>query len=63
LSLPISILNAIYLEGGPEASLFFSSKGVEFERVGIYKTGFEEGPYKAVAWPIPNVIGIIKKSR
>ena len=63
LSLPISILNATYLEGGPEASLFFSSNGVEFERVGIYKTGFEEGPYKAVAWPIPNVIGIIKKSR
>jgi hypothetical protein len=36
---------------------------VEFERVGIYETGLQEDPYKAVAWPIPNVIGIIKKPK
>ena len=63
LSLPISIFNAMYLEGGPEAGLYFSSKGVEFERAGIYETGLQEDPYKAVAWPIPNVIGIIKKPK
>ena len=49
LFLPISIFNAMYLEGGPEAGLYFSSKGVEFERVGIYETGLQEDPYKAVA--------------
>ena len=63
LSLPISIFNAAYLEGGPEASLYFSSNGVEVERTGIYETGFQEDPYKSVALPIPNVIGIIKKPR
>ena len=63
LSLPVSIFSALYLEGGPETSLFFSSKGVRFERVGIYETGFQENSSKAVAWPIPNVIGITKKTR
>ena len=63
LSLPISIFNAVYLEGGPEASLYFSSNGVEFEKVGIYETGSQDDPYKAIARPIPNVIGIIKKPK
>lgn len=63
LSLPISIFNALYLEGGPEASLFFSSSGVEFEGIGIRETGFHEDAYRMVARPIPNVIGITKKVR
>ena len=63
LSLPISIFNALYLEGGPEANLFFSSGGVEFEGIGIRETGFHEDAYRIVARPIPNVIGITKKRR
>jgi hypothetical protein len=63
LSLPISIFSALYLEGGPGASLYFSSNGVEFESLGIYETDFNNGLYKAVARPIPNVIGIIKKPK
>lgn len=63
LSLPISIFNAVYLEGGPEASLYFSSSGVEFEKVGIYETGSQDNLYKAIARPIPNVIGIVKKPK
>jgi len=63
LSLPISIFNAMYLEGGPEASLYFSLSGMEFEKVGIYETGSQDDPYNAVARPIPNVIGIIKKPK
>ncbi|OGP64862.1 MAG: hypothetical protein A2170_07125 [Deltaproteobacteria bacterium RBG_13_53_10] len=61
LSLPLSIFSALYLEGGPEASLFFSRGGAEFERVGIYETGFQEGSARSVARPVPNVIGIAKK--
>jgi len=61
LSLPISIYNALYLEGGPEASLYFSLNGVKVERVGIYETGFQEDLSRSFAWPIPNVIGITKK--
>jgi hypothetical protein len=61
LSLPISIFNALYLEGGPEANLFFSFKGVEFEKVGIRETGLLEDSSGAVARLIPNVLGITKK--
>jgi Phosphodiester glycosidase len=61
LSLPLSIFNALYLEGGFEANLFFSWNGVELERVGTRETGLQEDSPRAVARPIPNVIGITKK--
>jgi len=63
LSLPISIFNALYLEGGPEANLFFSASGVEFERMGIRETSFHEDASRMMARPIPNVIGITRKVR
>jgi len=63
LSLPLSIFNALYLEGGSEVNLFFSWNGVELERVGIRETGFQEDSPRAVPRPIPNVIGITKKGQ
>ncbi|MFB3886669.1 MAG: phosphodiester glycosidase family protein [Thermodesulfobacteriota bacterium] len=62
LSLPISIYNAMYLEGGPQANLYFSSNESQFERIGRYATD-QETDTRAVARPIPNVIGIVKKSK
>ncbi|MGA2319063.1 MAG: phosphodiester glycosidase family protein, partial [Thermodesulfobacteriota bacterium] len=62
LSLPISIYNAIYLEGGQEANLFFSANDVEFERIG-HSTIPNENDNIPIAWSIPNVIGIVKKSK
>ena len=41
LSLPVSLYNAMYLEGGPEATLYFSANGVEFEKIGSHENGFE----------------------
>ena len=61
LSLPLSIFNALYLEGGVEANLFLSWNGVELERVGARETGLQEDSPRAVSRPIPNVIGITKK--
>jgi len=61
LSLPLSIFNATYLEGGPEASLYFSSAGMELEKVGIYGMDLDGSVVRSSAYPIPNVIGIIKK--
>jgi hypothetical protein len=63
LSLPISIFNALYLEGGPEANLFFSLNDVQRERIGIRETGLQEDSVRAVARPIPNLLGITKKVR
>jgi uncharacterized protein YigE (DUF2233 family) len=62
LSLPISIYNAMYLEGGQDAALYFSANGVEFERIGRPTM-----PNQTDGIPrdrsVPNVIGIVKKSR
>ena len=63
LSLPVSLYNAMYLEGGPEATLFFSANGVEFEKIGSYETGSNEENFPKIARPIPNVIGIVKQSK
>lgn len=61
LSIPVSIYNAMYLEGGPEASLYFSTNGVELDKVGMFDTGLSESPVRPGARPIPNVIGIVRK--
>lgn len=63
LSLPVSLYNAMYLEGGPEATLYFSANGVEFEKIGSHETGLNENGFPKIARPIPNVIGIVKKLR
>jgi uncharacterized protein YigE (DUF2233 family) len=60
LSLPISIHNAMYLEGGQEASLYFSANDVEFERIG-FPASLNGNDHISVARPVPNVIGIVKK--
>jgi hypothetical protein len=62
LSLPISIYNAMYLEGGPEANLYFSLNQLQFERIGRYAMD-NESDTMAAARPIPNVIGIVKKPK
>jgi hypothetical protein len=62
LSLPISIHNAMYLEGGQEASLYFSAKGIEFERVGN-RTSPNENDDTPGARAVPNVIGIARRGQ
>src|SRR4030042_1095643 len=61
LSLPLAVFNATYLEGGPEASLYFSASGNELEKVGIFGTSLNGSAVRSSAHPIPNVIGITKK--
>jgi hypothetical protein len=62
LSLPISIYNAMYLEGGQQANLYFSANGVEFDGIGrpISLDGSDRIP---AARPIPNAIGIAKRPK
>lgn len=62
LKLPIRLVCAQHLEGGPEASLFFSHNGKKLELVGSFETGFNEDDENTVFWPIPNVLGIIKRN-
>jgi hypothetical protein len=51
----------MYLEGGPEASLYFSAGEVTFEKIGTYETPVDENRGKASARPVPNIIGISRK--
>ena len=62
LSLPLSLKSAMYLEGGPQASLYLSTPKLTLERNGVGEGLVENGSFK-FALPIPNVIGIVKKPR
>ena len=53
LSLPISIHNAMYLEGGAPASFYLAKDGVEIELHG--RGGLD------LAASIPNVLGVVEK--
>ena len=48
------LAGAIFLEGGPEASLIAG----ELELVGSYETGFVENDDNHAFWALPNVIGL-----
>ena len=61
LSLPLSLKSAMYLEGGPQASLYLSTPKMTLERNGMWG-GVEDNALQ-FSLPIPNVIGISKKPR
>ena len=61
LNLPINLVCAQHLEGGPEASLFFSYKNIKLELVGSYETDFIENENNNLFWPVPNVLGVVKE--
>lgn len=60
LSLPIDIVCAQHLEGGPEAQLYFIYGNIETDLCGSFETGFFESDGNTVRSPIPNVLGIKK---
>ena len=59
--LPIDLARAMYLEGGPEASIFLSSSAVEVKKMGSFETSFLEHMRNQRFWPIPNMIGVSRK--
>ena len=61
LNAPIDLYNAMYLEGGPEASFYLSHNSILIEKMGSFETGFIESNNNTQFWQIPNVIGISKK--
>ncbi len=63
LSSGIAVVAAQHLEGGPEAQMYVNIGGAEIEMFGSYETGFNENDANAVAWPIPNVLGIKRRDR
>lgn len=61
INLSIDIVNAQHLEGGPEASLYFFYNNIKIELWGSYETNFNENDSNESYWPIPNVLGIMRK--
>jgi hypothetical protein len=61
LKLPLGIQRAMHVEGGPEASLSIHAAGVDEDHFGSYETGFVDDDRNDHAWPIPNVLGVVKR--
>ena len=61
LGLPIDMVCAQHLEGGPEAQLYLEYGDTRIELYGSYETNFKEDDSNSYSWPIPNVIGVVRK--
>lgn len=62
LQIPISIKRAMYTDGGSVAQMYVKSHKYGGEFLGSYSTGSNESDNNFIGWPIPNVIGIVRKS-
>src|SRR5687768_16339236 len=54
----LDLSGAVFLEGGPEASLVVRGADGELARVGSYETGFVENDSNQSFWWLPNVIAL-----
>lgn len=61
LGFDIDLQRAMYLEGGPEASLYLRQGEQELSLVGSFESFFNESDRNEPFWPIPNVIGIVAR--
>jgi len=60
LALPLDLKAAQYCQGGPEAQLHLHSGPAELECVGSLEPGFLTNDTTNKAWPVPNVVGIVR---
>ncbi|MBV8202615.1 MAG: phosphodiester glycosidase family protein, partial [Acidobacteria bacterium] len=58
LGLPLAIVRAMHVEGGPEASLSVHAPGIDLDLAGSYETGFNESDANPAQWPLPNVLTV-----
>jgi len=55
------LVGALFLEGGPEASLVAKGSEAELATVGSYETNFVENDGNQSFWALPNVIGLLPR--
>ncbi|HEY5937211.1 MAG TPA: phosphodiester glycosidase family protein, partial [Kofleriaceae bacterium] len=55
------LAGALFLEGGPEASLVVHGPAGQLDRVGSYETGFVENDDNHAFWALPNVISVLAR--
>jgi len=63
LGLPLGLERLMYVEGGPEASLYVKAADgrAAVSEVGSFETGFFENDANRIFWPLPNVIAFSEK--
>jgi hypothetical protein len=61
LSLPIDLVCAQHLEGGPQAQLVFRDGGGGTELVGGREIPFARTGTPSSGWPVPSVLGIVRR--
>jgi hypothetical protein len=61
LELPVELVCAQHLEGGPEAQFSLHVGDISLDLVGSFETNFMESDTNTLAWPVPNVIGLVEK--
>jgi hypothetical protein len=54
----VGLRAALYVEGGPEATLYARAGERTVALVGSYETGFKDSDDNADFWPLPNVLGV-----
>jgi len=59
LRLPLGLRAAMYVEGGPEATLYAKDGGREIGVVGSFGSKAEQTEANARQWALPNVIGVV----
>jgi hypothetical protein len=58
LALPLGIVRAMHVEGGPEASLSVRAPGMKVDLAGSFETAFVESDGNSRQWALPNVVGV-----
>ena len=58
LALPLGVVHAQHLEGGPEASLSIHVPGLDIDLMGSFETAFRGDDLNGVQWRVPNVLGV-----
>jgi hypothetical protein len=61
LALPIDLVCAQHLEGGPQAQLVFRKGAGGTELVGGREVRFEKTGTPSSGWPVPSVLGIVRR--
>jgi hypothetical protein len=61
-AMPFELYNAIYMEGGPETSLYVKTDDITIEKMGSYVSDTYEKDTNNTFWKLPNVIGIRLKN-
>jgi hypothetical protein len=60
-SLPLGVVRAMHVEGGPEASLSIHTRRLTLDLCGSFETGFFLSDLNKKQWPIPNILGVLRR--